>query len=167
MCMIKIYNLDFVLFDFDDTLCILSRSGHPDPETYNKEVIKETGMDWWDRIGCKDNRHMKEFIKELEQKGIKMGLISQTSSYIHALRKNEWVKAHYGCDLLNFSVMNNRVEAKTKMMIAISNAYNIRRDRILLVDDKEAILSQAISYGFQAASPMEVVNYMENKNDQD
>lgn len=49
--------------------------------------------------------------------------------------------------------------SKIEMMEALSSAYQINKKGILLVDDKETILIEAITHGFQAASPMEVVNY--------
>lgn len=154
--MIKNENLKIVLFDFDDTLCIHNRSIHYSDEEYYKLLIHSS--EWWTKIGCEPSKHMKEFMLLMKSQGTRLGLISQTDSYIHMIRKNEWVQTNYEIELENFCVACN--VSKVNMMIALSKAYNIRRNTILLVDDKESILCEAVNNGFQAASPMEVVNYI-------
>lgn len=49
-------------------------------------------------------------------------------------------------------------------MIAISDDYNIPRDRILLVDDYWEHLEKCAESGFQTASPLEVINYILKEN---
>lgn len=154
--MIKNENLKVVLFDFDDTLCIHNRSTHHSDEEYYESLIHSS--EWWTKIGCEPNKHMKEFMLLMKSQGTRLGLISQTDSYIHMIRKNEWVQTNYGIELENFCVACN--VSKVNMMISLNKAYNIRRNKILLVDDKESILCEAVNNGFQAASPMEVVNYV-------
>lgn len=154
--MIKNEDLKIVLFDFDDTLCIHNRSTHHSDEEYYESLIHSSK--WWTKIGCEPNKHMKEFMLLMKSQGTRLGLISQTDSYIHMIRKNEWVQTNYGIELENFCVACNI--SKVNMMISLNKAYNIRRNKILLVDDKESILCEAVNNGFQAASPMEVVNYV-------
>lgn len=160
--MIDFHNLSLVLLDFDDTLCIhtYKMDGY-DNMDYFESVI--CGSDWWTKIGCKTNKHMEEFMVLLKNKGIRLGLTSQTSSYLHMTRKNEWVQKNYGIELENFCVSSST--SKIDMMKALSKAYNIRRNKILIVDDKDSILYDAVHNGFQAASPMEVVNFIDNGNE--
>lgn len=158
--MINKDSLVLALLDFDDTLCIHTyRLSSYDSIDYCESVIH--GSEWWTKIGCKTNKHMKEFMTLMKNQGIRLGLISQTDSYLHMTRKNEWIQNNYDIELENFCVSSNA--SKINMMKALSKAYNIRRDKILIVDDKESVLCDAINNGFQAASPMEVVNFITNE----
>lgn len=158
--MIDIDKLNYVLFDFDETLCIHARKKlfSYDSSDYTKSVLLDNS--WWDKIGCKPNKHMKEFMEELQNRNIELGLISQTDSYMHMVRKQEWVKEKYGIDLKNYCVSSDN---KVDMMIALSRAYHLPFYSILIIDDKESVLNMAVKNGFQAASPMEVVNYVTDK----
>ena len=157
--MIDLDKLNYVLFDFDDTLCIHTRKKllSYDSTDYMKSLLLNDS--WWDKIGCKPNKYMKEFMIELQNRNIELGLISQTDSYIHMVRKQEWVKEKYDIDLKNYCVSSDKID----MMVALSRAYPIPFYSILIVDDKETILNMAVSKGFQAASPIEVVNYIADK----
>ena len=101
----------------------------------------------------------------MKNEGIRLGLMSQTDSYLHMVRKHEWAQRNYGIELENFCVASN--VSKVDMMKALCKAYKLRRDAILIVDDKESILCDAINNGFQAASPMEVVNYVTNEENKE
>lgn len=159
--MIDFSNLSLVLFDFDDTLCIHPRIIDYEYKTYCKAMLKS--CDWWTDIGCKPSTHMKDFIEALQQNKVQLGLISATRTYIQMTRKIEWVKKNYNTDLENYCVAKGT--HKVEMMEILSEAYNIPRNKILIVDDKEEILSEAVKDGFQAASPMEVVNFIDNGNE--
>lgn len=157
--MIDIDKMRYALFDFDDTLCIHTRKKllSCNSSDYTKSLLLDSS--WWDKIGCEPNEHMKNFMRELRCRYIELGLISQTNSYINMVRKQEWVKEKYNVDLKNYCVASNKID----MMFALSRAYHLPNNSILIVDDKEAILENAIGNGFQAASPMEVVNFITNR----
>lgn len=153
--MINLNNIDMVLFDFDNTLCIhKSHNTAPDRE-YNKNII--LGKNCYEK--CDMNTHMKKFMTACELRSIRMGLISSTVSYKHMQAKHDWVLNNYGADLDNYCVGNP--ESKIEIMIAISDALNIERNRILIVDDLCSTLELAANNGFSACTPMEVVNYID------
>ena len=113
-----------------------------DDKIYNESLIHS--CDWWTRIGCETNQHMKVFMEKMKSQGKRLGLISQTDSYIHMVRKNEWVLKNYGIELENCCVAKG--VSKIEMMEALSSAYQIDRKGILLVDDKETVLIEAITW---------------------
>ena len=50
---------------------------------------------------------------------------------------------------------------KLGMLIAIAEAFDYARDEILLVDDVWDNLERAADNGFQSATPVEVINFVE------
>ena len=153
--MIPFEKLNMVLFDFDNTLCIhekYNKSGSSDQ--YNADVI--AGKDCW-KTG-RPNIHIKKFIQLCQDNKIVTGLMSATMSFKHMEGKNNWVQNNYGIQLENYCV--GKSDDKLVMLIAIANAFNWDRQTILLVDDDWNIVKSAASAGFQAATPMEVVNYI-------
>lgn len=155
--MINLDNIQLVLFDFDDTLCIHKdhRSSEVKDLQYNINVLR-IGADTWN--DCDTNPHMKLFMDICADKYIRMGLISATMGYIHSQAKHDWVLSKYGIDLENYCV--GTFENKLKIMQAISLAFDIPKNRILIVDDLYENLVRAANDGFQACNPMEVVNYI-------
>lgn len=155
--MVNLDNLQVVVFDFDDTLCIHKRRDNDNEREYNKDIF--AGKDIWKESSI--STHIKEFMQECDSKGIKMGLISATTSFQHMLRKHEWVLKSYEYNLENYCVGN--ADDKLNVLIAISDSMGIDRSSILIVDDRYTTLHQCDMAGFMAASPMEIVNYIENK----
>lgn len=155
--MVKIDDLDVVVFDFDDTLCIHEKRDTDNEREYNRDIF--AGKDIWKSASI--STHIKEFMQECDSKGIKMGLISATISFQHMVRKNDWVSRSYEYDLENYCVGN--ADDKVNILIAISDSMGIDRSRIMIVDDRYTTLHQCDMAGFIAASPMEIVNYIENK----
>lgn len=153
--MINLFEIKFVVFDFDDTLCIHTGHGSGSERAYNKSML--IAKNPWK--GSMINSHMKEFMQLCEDRDIQMGLISATTSYPHMDRKHGWVFESYGFDLQNFCV--GEADSKLDMLIAIHDAYNIERNRILIVDDRYATLNMCEDAGFMTATPMEVVNFIE------
>ena len=158
--MINLDKIKIVLWGFDDTLCIHEfHSGDSDSKRmYNFDVLFN-GKDAWNM--CKPNIFMKKFMNLCLNKNIKQGLISTTISYKHATGKCEWVRENYGIELENFCV--GTYKAKIDMMLAISDAYDYEKYEILIVDGFGENLERAADNGFQACSPMEVVNYILDK----
>lgn len=160
--MLKLNNVKVILFDFDDTLCIHKHHhSHTEEQSreYNSSMLKK-GVDTYDK--CAPNKHFKQFMSECKQLGIRMGLISLVPSFVHGQVKHDWVLREYGIDLENYCV--GTFESKLGIMIAISDAYGIVRESILLVDDYFKNNERAADNGFQVCTPMEVVNYIEDKN---
>lgn len=157
--MIDFGKIKMVLFDFDDTLAIHEwHDNSPEEQLkYDKSVLTD-GAGAWSHL--RPSRHMSEFMKSCAEANIKMGLISAGMSFQHLKGKADWVKEVYGYKLENYCV--GRVEAKLDMMIALAEAYEIPRNQILIVDDYWLTLERAANAGFMAASPMEVVNFVES-----
>ena len=156
--MIDFSFIKIVLYDFDDTLCI--HEFHREDPNYNVKVLLK-GKDTWNT--GKPNKQMKEFMELCFSKGIRQGLISATSSFKHMKGKEDWVKENYDISLENFCVCS--ADAKVDMMLTISEAYRLDPNQILIVDDFYDILDKASSKGFQACTPMEVVNFIMERKD--
>ena len=155
--MIDLEKVKMVLYDFDDTLCIHedhSSSKDSDAE-YDVRVLKDGYKAW---PNARPNSHMGMFMQKCKEHSIRQGLISATVSYQHDVAKHEWVCHNYGIALENFCV--GTFEDKLRIMIAISTAYDIPREQILIIDDLYENLERAANNGFMAATPMEVVNFM-------
>ena len=154
--MIRFDLLKMVLYDFDDTLCIHTNHTSNEDQVHRHEVdVLVHGKDTWN--GGSINNHMKEFMKLCTKFGLRQGLISATTPH-HSAPKCEWVEANYGIKLENFCV--SRAEDKSRTMWAIKDAYNYRRDQVMIVDDYWKVLEMAANAGFQAYSPMQIVNYI-------
>ena len=149
--------IKMILWDFDDTLCFHSDHSSPadkfDTE-YNVKVLK--GLDVYST--CNINCDILKFMQYANKKNIRQGLISGTTCYIHMKNKLEWVKTHYGITLENFCVSSQ--EMKLGIMLAIAEAFGFEHDEILLVDDFWENLERAADNGFQSATPVEVINYV-------
>lgn len=102
---------------------------------------------------------MKKFMQLCAYRNIQMGLISATTAFPHMDMNHRWVLDNYGFGLQNFCVGNE--DAKLDMLIAIHNAYNIERNRILIVDNGYTTLNMCEAAGFMTATPMEVVKFIE------
>ena len=155
--MINFDKLEMVLFDFDNTLCIHTEQGDTDYVQFCSNVLLNREKAWLD---CSPSPHMKKFMDICQKRYISMGLISAASEYFTMLYKAKYVLEHYGVALENFCV--GKIELKVPMMKVISEAYNIEPGNMLIVDDYVPILDSAIDAGFQACSPMEVVNFVES-----
>lgn len=151
--------IKLVLFDFDDTLCIHEEHGDSPEEQmgYNKRVLTEGAGAWSNLM---PSRHMGALMKICAGNNVRMGLISAAMSFAHMKGKADWVKKAYGYDLENYCVRTP--EAKVDMMIALSEANEIPRDQILIVDDYWLTLERAANAGFKSASPMQIVNFIES-----
>lgn len=156
--MINFEQLKFVLFDFDETLCIHTNHVSWDKEDqlkYESSLI--LGEYTWKN--SRPNNHMLNFMNICKESNIKMGFISHVDSYTQAKEKFKWIRNAYGLELENFCV--GKREYKVETLKAISKAYNLPVHSILIVDDLYITLEEAANSGFQAATPMEVVNYIE------
>lgn len=159
----NLQDLDMVLFDFDDTLCIHAEHGGSEEldQEWMVKVLRK-GAAAWEK--CSINESMKLFMEECLNCNLQMGLISTVESEKHAKGKFDWVIKNYGIILENFCV--STFEGKLDMMLAISKAYGIPKEKILIVDDYWKNLERAANAGFKACTPMEVVNWVkENSSD--
>lgn len=73
--------------------------------------------------------------------------------------KVEWVKQAYDYTLQDFS--GGSSSDKVLQMCAIADAWDIKRDHILIVDDYRKVLDAAADAGFMTISPMQVVNFVD------
>lgn len=155
--MIDLSKVKVVLYDFDDTLCIHKNHQCFDANTYNTDILLY-GPETFKM--CKPNSAMKEFMNLCKSKNIRQGLASHVLSVKHADAKNKWVKKEYGIELEDYCV--GHAEGKVEMMNAIHSAYGYSKDEILIIDDLYPTLEKAANEGFQACTPMEIVNYIED-----
>ena len=156
--MIDVKKIKIILWDFDDTLCFHSdhTSALDEFDTeYNVGVL--LGQDVYS--ACSMNNSIKRFIDYAKRENKRQGLISGVDCFIHAKNKENWVKEHYNVELENYCVSSQ--EMKLGMLIAIAEAFDYARDEILLVDDVWDNLERAADNGFQSATPVEVINFVE------
>lgn len=159
--MIDLSRVKLVLFDFDDTLCIHSKHWNHDSDGYNKAMF--TGdTSWWERNSCEYSKEMMKLVNYCRDNGIDMGLISAVEFCATSVTKLDWVKQKYGVDMKNFCTSAGQ-SSKKDMVNYIIRAYGLEADSILFVDDYYSHVSQVASLGVQAASPMEIVNWANNK----
>lgn len=156
--MLNLKKVKMILWDFDDTLCFHSDHSSPADEydtEYNVKVIN--GEDAYST--CKMNYSIAKLMNWAVNEGKRQGLVSGVTCFVHARNKENWVKDHYGVALENFCVSSQ--EMKLGIMVAIAEAFGFEHDEILLVDDLWENLERAADNGFQSASPVEVINYVE------
>ena len=148
----------YVLFDFDDTLCIhTSHKPWTTEMSHELEVRMLVGNNPYDTSFA--NPHMAEFIDMCKRCDIKMGLISHVNSIPEAKAKEKWVEDWYKVKLENFCVGTR--EQKLEMLKRISDSECIEREDILIIDDAYLTLTEAEDAGFQTATPMEIVNFIQ------
>lgn len=152
-------NIKLILFDFDDTLCIHHKRGYTEKDEFELDLRIYKGKEPW--VNHSTNKHMKLFLEECEHKNIKLGLLSVVSNFKHAQAKEKWILENYNIKLENFCVGTD--EEKIRQLEIIAKAYELKKEEILIVDDKQSILNEVSLLGFLAWSPMEVVNYIEEK----
>lgn len=146
--MTNMRNVKLILWDFDDTLCY----GSPSVNLTNILIGASVYSD------CECNQTIKEFMALAKFVGMRQGLISDAVSYNNMLSKVKWVKGNYDIELENYCVSSD--EMKLGMLKALSNANLFKNFEILIVDDNKEVLKKASDNGFQAFTPMDIVNYM-------
>ena len=150
-------NLEMVLFDFDDTLCIHSHRSDSYEELMEYLSYIHSGETFpksWNK--SKPNLQLKKFMDYLAYKNIPMGLISGVRDCKAAERKIEWVKENYGYSLENYCVSSQ--EQKMIELSTIAEVNGFHESQIALVDDYYENLGNAEKMGFTTFSPMEIVN---------
>lgn len=155
--MIKLNKIKLILWDFDDTLCFHSDHRSPKDEfdtEYNVKVLLKQDP----YATCSMNYDIQKFMNSAHNKNIRQGLISGTTCYIHMKNKENWVKKNYGITLENFCTCSQNM--KLGIMIAIAETFGYKHDEILLVDDLYKNLERASDNGFQSATPVEIINYV-------
>ena len=157
--MIDLKDIQMVLFDFDDTLCIHNNHGHTPSDEIALEVEVYRGNNPWNKHS--KSIHMQGLINECVEREIKIGLMSQVTSFATAVEKIKWVKEMYGVTMENYCVGDKK--CKLTMLCILAKAFNINRSSIMIIDDRSDILNESAEEGFIACSPMQVVNYISNK----
>ena len=173
--MIKFKKLNIVLFDFDATIALHSdhshSSGLSESEFYSQ--LLTYGPAFFNNL--QTNKHMRMFMDLCNKHGIRMGLISYASSNIIMQTRIQWVYQKYGYELENYCVGSR--EGKLDMLKAIQQTYwkgNKTVDpndtgilysprQILIIDDVGQTLQEAADNNFSACTPMEVVNFIEDR----
>lgn len=158
--MIDLDKVKYVLFDFDDTLCIhtVRNELFSTTERY-AELFAEEPETW---ATSQPNTQMSGFIQELKKRNIPMGLCSAVDCYKHSENKVKWVCREYGIEHLD-NYCCGSAEDKIKVMLAMTSQLNLKPENILIVDDYWSTIYRAGREGFQSAAPMEVVNWMNAK----
>jgi hypothetical protein len=157
---LDIDRFSIIAVDFDDTLCIHS--------SYVRDELTDGGMDYIDKhlqdteqypeSICKVNNQMKLYLNTAEILNKDIGLISATYTAIQAANKLKWVEKNYGIQMENWCV--GRGSNKIPMLEALMRAKGCQRSQILFIDDMREYLLEAQQHGFVAATPMEIVNYV-------
>lgn len=155
--MLDFDKVKFVLFDFDDTLCIHTDHGTSDGFEYIETL--ELGINCF--ADCVINESLKRFMLRCKDKGLRMGLISACEFYPRMVDKADWVLAQYGVKLENFCV--SKSEYKVKVLCAIASAYGLKPYEILIVDDYFATLDFCSDLGYQACTPLEIINFVDTE----
>lgn len=159
-------NIKLVAFDFDDTL-FAHRAHYPDtPSDHiqylvaclrsSKKLIPRGSL--WG--SCSTNSAFEEFMEYCETQDIIMGLISWTAASVCATEKINFVKEKYHHTIENWCV--GSIDEKIQMLKVLAEVYRLENDQILIIDDSVHVLANANAEGFQAASPIEFVNYWNN-----
>lgn len=159
--MIDLSGVKVALFDFDDTLCIHRKADNFDIGSYNVVMVKGEAS-YWDIMGSAPNKQMKAFMDKLSVDNVELGLISATSFMCTSVNKIEWVKRKYGYTLKNYCTGD--FDSKVQIIKALISADNLSPDEILFVDDLYSNVDAVAELGVQVATPMEVVNYINNLN---
>lgn len=155
--MIDMDKVKIALFDFDDTLCIHAQHGDEEEDHFVKNMI--LGKDHWTEKGCVPNKQIHSFLLYCKGIYVRIGLISWTGSFLHMKTKQKWAEEKYHpVKFENFCV--GTLEGKIEIMQGLCEAYGYAREQILIVDDLYKTLSVAENRGFQACTPMEVVNFV-------
>ena len=161
----KLENLEMVLFDFDDTLCIHSHRSDSYEELmeYLSCINSDkTFPESWNN--AKPNLQLKKFMDYLACKNISMGLISGVQDCKTAERKLKWVKENYGYLLENYCVSSQ--EQKIIELKVLAKVNRLHANQIAIIDDMYSNLEKAESEGFIALSPMQVVNLFNEESEQ-
>lgn len=155
--MFDLTKTDMVLFDFDDTLCIHSERGAWSAQDYEQFVVNTIrNKTNYPHSAC--NAQMRKFLQYCSQMNIATGLISHVGSAREAESKTIWIYQVYGVSIADYSVSSR--EKKVPMLQAIAKANGLSCKRIMLVDDMCITLDEAADAGFQTATPMEIVNFV-------
>lgn len=157
--MINFDNIKFALFDFDDTLCIHTRHGSAHNDLERDSAILQGDLSVWRT--CFPNTQISLFMQQLKKAGVPLGLISATRSCKHAELKKLWVKENYGVVLQNFSV--GKRKDKVEVLKALAEAEGLKPEEILFADDCYKTVDEAANLGFQACTPMEIINFVNVK----
>lgn len=163
--MIDLKKAKVVLFDFDDTLCLHTqhrKDTQVEHEKYMSDNVFTSGdfPEAWDNT--KISTTMDRFMHKCNELGLEIGLISGVENFRVAKNKVRWVKAVYGLKLRNYcTAASDDGGTKVSMMQAIADSKGLANEQILIIDDWWVILDAAANRGFQAASPMECIAYIE------
>ena len=158
-------NLEMVLFDFDDTLCIHNHRSDAYEEMMEYLSYIHSGETFpksWNK--AKPNLQLKKFMDYLAYKNIPMGLISGVRDCKTAERKIKWVKENYGYLLENYCVSSQ--EQKIIELKVLAKVNRLHENQIAIIDDLYPNLEKAESEGFVALSPMQVVNLFNEISEQ-
>ena len=159
--MVDLSRVKVALFDFDDTLCIHRKADNFGIESYNVAMVKGR-VSYWDEMHSQPNKQMRVFMDKLSVNNVELGLISATSFMCTAVNKIEWVKLKYGRTLKNYCTGD--FDSKVQIIKALITADNLSPDEVLFVDDLYSNVDAVAELGVQVATPMEVVNYINNLN---
>lgn len=157
--MINIQKIKAVVFDFDDTLCIHTKHEEMDELEYYYGIVNNSNF--LVERNCQWNSQMYEFIKYCKSKDIRMAICSATGFYPVMEAKQESIENAYGIKLDNLCI--GGASNKNLPLQYYAKLLGLENDEILLVDDLYSNVEAATKEGFQACSPMEVVNFVNYK----
>lgn len=157
--MINIEKIKCVFFDFDETLYIYrDHRSVKEQEWLRKVQDAKDVLELWNE-SYKSNA-VQKFMNTLGSEGVVMCLLSAVETFTIAEYKKLWVEEVYGYDLLNYCVLERGHKFETVKRYA--DTHNLDKDSILVVDDNVETLEEVSNFGFQACTPLEVYEFVEN-----
>lgn len=162
--MIDLNSIEYVLFDFDDTLYV--HPNHIDEEDYSQKHLIANCTGDISALYTKQgyNMQMDAFITKLASMHMKMGLISCTNpAYVN--NKLKWVKETYNVEMLNLC-MSRTGKHKVKFILKFLKGVNCPPEKVLVVDDYWKVLYAAGNAGMKTATPIQIVNWVNEMTSQ-
>lgn len=158
-------NLEMVLFDFDDTLCIHNHRSDAYEEMMEYLSYIHSGETFpksWNK--AKPNLQLKKFMDYLAYKNIPMGLISGVRDCKTAERKIKWVKENYGylLEITVYPVRNRRL----LNLRSLQRLTGFMKTRLLLSTIYIPILKKQKVKVSLLFPPMQVVNLFNETSEQ-
>ena len=151
--MVDIDSIEMCFIDFDDSLAVRVNR-EPEPDYHDSMVMG----DWrfFDRVKRAIGKGMVEFTKTLHTNKALIFVLTWGNSSLRRKAELEWCNHRLGDDVIEDVIVTSSKEYKIEVLTQFANAYNMDRNKILLIDDIPDTLDRAYEAGFSVASPQEI-----------
>lgn len=150
-----------IFWDFDNTLCIWG----PVQWTHEDDCSYAAGGGYTNHL--KDfmgvNPTIKEIVDDLKKHSVRQAVLSHVTFGHTLFTKQKWVQEKYTDAFTEFYGVNapqNKVEFMKKWY-----EHNNKHDQIVLVDDLEDTCSMVRSAGYEAYTPIQLIQLYINRAD--